>query len=141
MVGVLGHGCPSMGLLESRATAYAGRLQPRNDLLGLLELEVFRKGPLLRIVASFSPWYRPPWMRRQARLRGAQLASFPASITGGVGAWHVDRRRTGPPAPGVWNVVLETKLVSRHEERPRANADNPRTNAHAPSTNTDGPSR
>ena len=123
MVGVLGHGCPSMGLLESRATAYAGRLQPRNDLLGPLELEVFRKGPLLRIVASFSPWYRPPWMRRQARLRGAQLASFPASIHGG--RWSVACGSSSNGAPGVWNVVLETKLVSRHENRPRADADNP----------------
>ena len=121
----LGHGCPSMGLLEWRATAYAGRLQPRNDLLGLLELEVFRKGPLLRIVASFSPVVSPsmdattgPTSRRAAR-------KFSRFHHGGGGAWHVDRRRTGPPAPGVWNVVLETKLVSRHEERPRANADNP----------------
>ena len=48
-------------------------------------------------------------------LRGAR--NFAARLPASPGCWW-----TGSPAPAVWNVVLQTKLVSRHEERPRANA-------------------
>ena len=63
-------------------------------------------------------WYRPPWMRRQARLRGAQLASFPASIHGG--RWSVACGSSSNGAARPWGVERGARDQARFEARRKA---------------------
>jgi hypothetical protein len=138
----LGHGCPSMGLLESRATAYAGRLQPRNDLLGLPELEVFRKGPLLRIVASFSPVVSPSMDATTGATSRRAARKFSRFYPRGAlerGMWIVVER--GHPLLGCGTWCSRPSSFRGTKKGLALTRTIPRTNAHAPSTNTDGPSR
>jgi hypothetical protein len=133
---------PQYGPPGVAGNAYAGRLQPRNDLLGLLELEVFRKGPLLRIVASFSPVVSPSMDATTGATSRRAARKFSRFYPRGAlerGMWIVVERGHPPLGCGTW--CSRPSSFRGTKKGLALTRTIPRTNAHAPSTNTDGPSR